>query len=442
MTRFRFRPLLVLIPALFLTTCPALAADGASPQSSTSFSAADTAWLMVASVFTTLMLIPGLALFYSGMLRKKNALSASMQAICTGAVVSLVWIVCGYSLVFTASSPVIGGLDQTFLRHLTPFSISSAAPTVPEFVFVMFELTFATITPMIILGGPADRMRFDSAMLFVGLWTLAVYCPIAHMIWGPGGLLLSAGALDFAGGTVVHVTSGVAGLVAALMIGPRREYGVMDMAPHNVLLTLLGGSLLWGGWFCFNGGSALTAGPAAGLAILNSQIAAAAGTTAWVLGELRLHGKPSLLGAISGAIAGLVVITPGCGFVSPASALIMGMIGGMVCLWGVNWPKRRFHYDDALDVWAIHGIGGIMGALLAGVFATARMAGAGHSGVIDGHWWQLIVQSEAVLVVVAWTLVVTVLLLLPFRYFRKLRVSEDQEQSGLDLSLHGETIHD
>ncbi|GBQ35028.1 ammonium transporter [Gluconacetobacter azotocaptans DSM 13594] len=440
MTIVRLPPPLLSLFALFLCLAPVTAASAA--DTGPSLSGGDTAWILVSSVFTSLMLLPGLALFYGGMVRKKNVLAIAMQCATGCALVSLIWVVCGYSLVFSPGTPVLGGFGRAFLAGVSLNSVSPGAPTIPEYLYVMFELTFATITPLIVLGATADRMKFTAAMLFAVLWVLLIYCPVAHMVWGPGGLLGQSGELDFAGGTVVHITSGTSALLACLVLGRRMGLGSENMAPHNILLTMIGGSLLWMGWFCFNGGSALSAGPTAALAILNSQIAASAALVSWTLAEWKLHGKPSLLGALSGAIAGLVVITPACGFVTVSGALVMGLIGGVICLWAVNWPKHHFKYDDALDVWAIHGIGGIVGAFLTGIFATRLVGGPEHSGLLDGNWHQLLVQSKAIGVIVLWTIVATALILVIVQRVCGLRVSPDVEREGLDIALHGEMLHD
>ncbi|BAI74480.1 ammonium transporter (plasmid) [Azospirillum sp. B510] len=400
-------------------------------------SGADTAWMITASMFVLMMFVPGLALFYGGMVRKKNVLSMLMQSFFSAALLTVLWVAAGYSLTFTEGNPVIGGVGKLMLAGI---KVDGLSGTIPELVFAMFQCTFAIITPMIIMGGPADRMKFSSAMVFLAIWMLLAYVPVAHMVWGPGGFLMNAGVLDFAGGTVVHINSGVAGLVAAMVVGRRRGAGAEPMAPHNLVLTMIGGSLLWVGWFGFNAGSALTAGPLAGLALINTQIAAAA-TVSWVAAEWMVKGRPSLLGAVSGAIAGLVVITPACGFVSPGSAMIMGLAGGVVCYWGATGLKKLMGVDDALDVFGVHGVGGILGAVLTGVFASAAYGGEGKSGWLDGNFAQVGLQIEGVVVTVLWTAVVTVVALKAIDIVMGLRVDQDVEVDGLDLALHGETMH-
>ncbi|HYH22918.1 MAG TPA: ammonium transporter [Azospirillum sp.] len=399
---------------------------------------ADTAWIITASMFVLMMFVPGLALFYGGMVRKKNVLSMLMQSFFSAALLTVLWVVAGYSLTFTEGNPVFGGFEKLLLNGI---KVDSLSGTIPEFVFVMFQCTFAIITPMIIMGGPADRMKFSSAMIFLSVWMLLAYVPVAHMVWGPGGFLLNAGVLDFAGGTVVHINSGVAGLVAAMIIGRRNGGGMEPMAPHNLVLTMIGGSLLWVGWFGFNVGSALSAGALAGLVLINTHIAAAAATVSWVLAEWMVKGRPSLLGAVSGAIAGLVVITPACGFVSPSSSLVMGLIGGVVCYWGATGLKKLTGVDDALDVFGVHGVGGILGAVLTGVFATSVYGGEGKSGLLDGNVGQIWVQIEGVLITVVWTAVVTAVVLKVIDVVMGLRVDQEVEVEGLDLALHGETVH-
>ena len=399
----------------------------------------DTAWMLVSSVLVLMMLVPGLALFYGGLVRKKNILAVLMQSMFGAGILFILWVVVGYSLAFAEGNAFFGGLDKAMLAGIAPDTLSG---TIPEFVFVMFQGTFAMITPVIILGGSADRMKFSSAMLFISLWLLFVYAPIAHMVWGPGGYLLGDGVFDFAGGTVVHINSGVAGLVAAVMVGKRSGLGSENLAPHNLAFTMIGASLLWVGWFGFNAGSALSAGAGAGVAMINTHIATAAAVVSWSAAEWIIRGKPSLLGAASGAIAGLVVITPACGFVSPTGALIMGLIIGPVCYWGVSGLKKMFGYDDALDAFGVHGVGGIVGAILTGVFAVSAIGGEGKSGLIDGNAMQVWIQIKSVLITIAWTAIVSVVILKLIDLTIGLRVSKEVETEGLDLALHGETMHD
>nr|WP_051013576.1 ammonium transporter [Pararhodospirillum photometricum] len=421
----------------FLAASAAWAQD-AAPEAPP-LSAGDTAWMLTSSVLVLMMLVPGLALFYAGMVRKKNVLSVLMQSMFGAGLLSVIWVVVGYSLAFAEGNPFFGDLSKAFLSGITP---STLFGTIPEFVFAMFQMTFAIITGVIILGGPADRMKFSAAMLFIGLWVVLVYAPMAHMVWGPGGFLAGAGVLDYAGGTVVHINSGIAGLVAALMIGKRTGYGTENLAPHNLSLTMIGASLLWVGWFGFNAGSALSAGASAGVAMINTQVATAAAVVAWSVAEWILRGKPSLLGAASGAVAGLVVITPACGFVTPSGALLMGLIVGPACFFAVSSLKSALGYDDALDVWGVHGVGGIIGAILTGVFAVAAIGGEGKSGLIDGNPGQIITQIEGVLVTLVWSGLVSAILLFVIDKTIGLRVSKEVEIEGLDYALHGERIHD
>ena len=404
----------------------------------------DTAWVLVATILVILMLLPGLALFYGGMVRKKNVLSLLMQSISTAALVTVLWLCFGYSLAFTEgsgwTSGLIGGFSRSFLIGLTPASISPLAPTIPETLFISFQASFAMITPMILLGGPADRLKFSAAMIFVGVWTLLVYSPIVHMVWARDGWLAGRGILDFAGGTVVHINAGVAGLVAALMVGKRRGLGSDAMAPHNLILTLLGAALLWVGWFGFNAGSAFAANGSAAYALLTTHLAASAGLIGWSAVEWIQRGKPSLLGAVSGAISGLVVITPACGFVTVSSALILGLVAGPICYWGVSGLKRRFGYDDALDAFGIHGVGGILGALLTGVFAVSAIGGAGRSGLLDGNYQQIWVQLQAVAVTILWSGGASFVILKAIDLTLGLRVPVETELQGLDLALHDEVL--
>jgi Amt family ammonium transporter len=402
----------------------------------------DTAWMLTSSVLVLMMLVPGLALFYAGMVRKKNALAVLMQSFFGAGILSVIWIAVGYSLAFTEGNPFFGGFSRVMLMGIAPDTLAPLAPTIPETVYVMFQLTFAIITAVIILGGPADRIKFSSAMIFLSIWVVAVYAPVAHMVWGPGGFLATAGTLDFAGGTVVHINSAIAALVASIMIGKRQGHNTEAVLPHNVAMTMIGGSLLWVGWFGFNAGSALTAGGSAGIAMINTHLATSAAVVSWSLAEWVLRGKPSLLGAVSGAIAGLVAITPACGFVSVNGALIIGLAAGIVCFWGVTGFKHFFGYDDALDVWGVHGLGGILGALLTGVFAVSAIGGTGKSGVLDGNPGQMILQLEGIGMTLVWSGVVSFVVLKLIDLTIGLRVSKEVEIEGLDLALHGETLHD
>ncbi|HUW80578.1 MAG TPA: ammonium transporter, partial [Acidocella sp.] len=352
---------LLALPAglgLFLAGSAPAMAQSAAPT----LDAGDTAWMMTSSVLVLMMTVPGLALYYGGLLRRKNILAMLMQCFFATALISVLWCIVGYSLAFTAGTgalaPFVGGFSRFMLNGT---GLNGLSGTIPETVFAMFQCTFAIITPVLILGGPADRLKFSSSMVFLGVWLLVVYCPIAHMVWGPGGFLAAAGVLDFAGGTVVHINSAVAGLVAAVMVGKRTGYGRDNMAPADLGYTMTGAALLWVGWFGFNAGSALTSGGLAGMAMINTHLATSAAVVSWTLVEWAVKGKPSLLGAVSGAVAGLVAITPACGFVGVSGALVIGLSAGVVCYWGVTGFKGMFKYDDALDVWGVHGMGGILG---------------------------------------------------------------------------------
>ncbi|WP_298216385.1 ammonium transporter [Acidocella sp.] len=417
---------------------PALAQTVAPPPP---LNSGDTAWMLTSSALVLMMTVPGLALYYAGLLRKKNMLAMLMQCFFTTALVTVLWCIVGYSLAFTAGSgplaPYFGGFSRVMLQGT---GLTGLSGTIPETVFAFFQCTFAIITPALMLGGPADRLKFSSAMVFVGIWLLLVYCPIAHMVWGPGGFLGGLGVLDFAGGTVVHIDSAVPGLIAAIMVGKRSGYGRENMAPGNMAYALIGASLLWVGWFGFNAGSALTAGGLAGMAAINTQLATSAAVVSWVLAEWAVKGKPSMLGAVSGAVAGLVAITPACGFVPIGGALIIGLAAGVVCFWGVTGFKSMFGYDDALDVWGVHGLGGILGALLTGVFAVAAVGGQGHSGLIDGNPHQVLVQAEGIIVTIVYDAVLSFIILKLIDMTMGLRVTQEDEIEGLDITLHGEVV--
>lgn len=401
-------------------------------------SAGDTAWMLTSTVLVLLMTIPGLALFYSGMVRKKNVLATTLQSFVICAMVTVVWVVIGYSLAFTPSvSPYIGSLSRVFLDGMTfdkvqnLISVSHLAPTIPESVMVMFQLTFAIITPALITGAFAERMRFSALAIFMVLWSVLVYAPVAHWVWEPTGWLAAMGALDFAGGTVVHINAGAAGLVCAYMLGKRQGYGREPFFPNNLVYTMMGASLLWVGWFGFNAGSALAADGRAGMAMLVTQVAAATGVLGWLFVEWVLRGRVSLLGACSGAVAGLVAITPASGFVDVKSALIIGAVAGVSCYWGATGLKRILGADDSLDVFGIHGIGGIVGALLTGVFATKQLSGLDVS---------LTTQAIGAFSTLIYSLVMSWIILTLIDWTIGLRVEPDQEQLGLDLALHGEQV--
>ena len=416
--------------AVTLLAMPAMA-QAATPK----LDSGDTAWMLTSSVLVLMMTVPGLALYYGGLLRRKNILAMLMQCFFATALISVLWVIVGYSLAFTKGTPFIGGLSQVLLAA---DGTSTLSGTIPETVFCMFQCTFAIITPVLILGGPADRLKFSSSMVFLGVWLLAVYCPIAHMVWGPGGFLGSQGVLDFAGGTVVHINSATAGLIAAIMVGKRTGYGHSNMAPAELGYTLIGASLLWVGWFGFNAGSALTSGGLAGYAMINTHLATAAAVVSWTLTEWAVKGKPSLLGAVSGAVAGLVAITPACGFISVGGALVTGLIAGVACFWGVTGFKGMFGYDDALDVWGVHGIGGIVGALLTGVFAVKWVGGT--NGLFAGNPHQMLLQAEGIVVTLAYSGVVSFIILKLIDVTMGLRVSPEDEREGLDITQHGEVL--
>jgi len=436
----------------------ALAQDAAAGPT---LNGGDTAWMLTSTGLVLLMTIPGLALFYGGMVRKMNVLATMMQSFAITALVSVLWYVVGYSLAFTGSNPYIGSLDRLFLSGLDftkafvlGAGLDAAVPTtIPEPVFMMFQMTFAIITPALITGAFADRMKFSSLLVFITLWLLVVYAPVAHWVWHPAGFLFSAGVLDFAGGTVVHINAGVAGLIAALVLGKRKGYPSENFMPHNLTLSIIGASLLWVGWFGFNAGSALTAGPRAGMAMAATHIATAGATLAWVFAEWAVRGKPSVLGAVSGAVAGLVAITPAAGFVDPTGGLIIGIAAGVVCFFSATTVKRVLGYDDSLDAFGVHGVGGILGAVLTGVFAKMAVSNseggfaavlkadpAATLGLLEGNAAQLIIQIKGVLWTLGWTAIATFVILKLIDVVMGLRVDEEVERDGLDLALHGESV--
>jgi Amt family ammonium transporter len=419
------------LPAMLLTPTLALAEEAPTLNSG------DTAWMITATALVLLMTLPGLALFYGGMVRKKNVLSVCMQTISIAALMSILWVVCGYSLAFGEGNAFIGDLSKAFFNGVTVDSLSG---TIPETVFATFQMTFAIITPVLIIGAFAERMKFSAILAFMAAWVLAVYAPITHWVWG-GGFLGAAGALDFAGGTVVHINAGVAGLVCALVLGKRIGYPKEGMMPHNLTLTMIGTAMLWVGWFGFNAGSELAADGTAGMAMLVTQVATAMAVLAWVFAEWVVYKKPSLLGACSGAVAGLVAITPASGFVGPMGALAIGLAAGLVCFWAVSSLKKMLGYDDSLDAFGVHAVGGIVGAMLTGVFVSSSFGGAGFAeGVTMAH--QLAVQGEAVLYTIVYDAVVTFAILKVIDLVIGLRVSEDQEREGLDITQHGEQVYE
>ena len=417
-----------------LSTVPALAQAAAETPT---LNTGDTAWMLTSTAIVLMMTIPGLALFYGGMVRKKNVLATVMQSFAAACLLSIVWMVIGYSIAFGDGGTLnayTGGLDKVLLSHLTKDSLTG---TIPESVFITFQMTFAIITPALICGAVADRMKFSSLLVFLTLWLIFIYAPICHWVWG-GGFLADEGVLDFAGGTVVHINSGVAGLVAAIVLGRREGYGTENMAPHNLVLTVIGASLLWIGWFGFNAGSAAGASSGAGMAMLVTQIAAAAAGLAWMFAEWIVHKKPSVLGIASGAVAGLVAITPAAGFVAPMGALFMGLAAGVICFIASTMVKRALGYDDSLDVFGIHGIGGIVGALLTGVFAVEAIGGT--AGLLEGNAAQVWKQFYGIIATIIYCAVGTFVILMVVKMFMGLRVDKSTEVEGLDVRLHGEVV--
>ncbi len=395
----------------------------------------DTAWMLTSTALVVLMTIPGLALFYGGMVRKMNVLSVLMHVFAICCTISIAWMVLGYSLAFAEGGAYVGGLDRMLLAGLT---IDGVTGTIPESVFMTFQMTFAIITPALIVGAFVERMNFSAMLVFVVLWSLIVYAPIAHWVWGPGGFLLDDGVLDFAGGTVVHINAGVAGLACALVLGKRRGYGREPMPPHNLTLSLIGASLLWVGWFGFNAGSAAAANGRAGMAMAVTQIATAAAALTWMFAEWLTRSKPSLLGIISGAIGGLVAITPAAGFVLPGGALLIGIAAGIACFWSATWLKNAVGYDDSLDVFGVHGIGGIVGALLTGVFAVEAVGGV--PGLLEGNSGQIVTQLWGIAATIIWCAVASVVILKVVDMIIGLRVEQEVERDGLDLAIHGEVV--
>jgi Amt family ammonium transporter len=400
----------------------------------------DTAWMLTSTALVLMMTIPGLALFYAGMVRKMNSLATAMQSFATCCLVTVLWMIVGYSLAFTPGGGFIGGFSRFFLSGMATGGASPLAPTIPESVYMTFQMTFAIITPALITGAFADRLKFSALLWFMGIWLVIVYAPIAHMVWG-GGFLGSSGVLDYAGGTVVHINAGVAGLVMALVLGKRQGYGKTPFPPHNLMYSLIGASLLWVGWFGFNAGSAVAADVRAGMAMAVTQIATAAAALAWMFAEWAFKGKPSVLGIASGAVAGLVAITPASGFVAPSGALIIGIVAGVICFLAATSLKNAIGYDDSLDAFGVHAIGGIVGAILTGVFATMAVTGATDPvGLIDGNPGQVITQIKGVVVTIVYCAVVTFIIAKVIDLTIGLRVSADVERDGLDLNLHGEVV--
>ncbi|SOE53913.1 ammonium transporter [Burkholderia sp. D7] len=426
---------------------PASGASDAAPAAptepfsvdSSKINSGDTAWMLTSTALVLFMTIPGLALFYAGMVRKKNVLATVMQSFAICCLVTILWTVVGYSLAFTPGNAFIGGFSRVFLHGMnyihgdkaTTLTVSHLAPTIPETVYFVYQMTFAIITPALIAGAFADRMKFSAMLVFMGLWSIIVYSPIAHMVWEPTGWLSAAGILDFAGGTVVHINAGIAGLVCCLVLGKRVGYGREVMAPHNLVLSLIGASMLWVGWFGFNAGSAVAADGRAGFAMLTTQVATACAAFGWMFAEWLAKGKPSVLGIISGAVAGLVAITPASGYVGVTGALVIGIAAGVVCFWSATWLKTKLGYDDSLDAFGVHGVGGILGALLTGIFAVKDIGGA------DGS---ILLQAKGVLTTLVYSGVVSFVLLKVIDMVMGLRVTEEEEREGLDVTLHGEHV--
>jgi Amt family ammonium transporter len=419
---------------LAVTAGQALAADAPKLDSG------DTAWMLTSTALVLMMTIPGLALFYGGMVRKKNVLSTVAQSFAITCLMSVLWMVCAYSLAFQDGGGLnffVGGLQRFFLKGM---EVGSLQGTIPESVFMTFQMTFAIITPALICGAFADRMKFSAMLWFMALWLICVYAPIAHWVWG-GGMLAGKGALDFAGGLVVHLNAGTAALVCAIVLGKRKGYPTENMAPHNLVLSLIGAALLWVGWFGFNAGSAVAANGAAGMAMAVTQIATAAASLAWMFTEWMIAKRPSVLGMISGAVAGLVAITPAAGFVTPGGALAIGILAGIVCYIAAVPIKRKLGYDDSLDAWGVHGVGGALGAVLTGIFAAKGIGGT--AGVLEGNIGQLWVQIEGVIYTFVYCGVVTFILLKVVSVIvGGLRVPEEVEVEGLDINLHGESVRD
>lgn len=393
----------------------------------------DTAWMLVATVLVLFMTTPGIALFYAGMARKKNILGTIAQDFAICGVVTILWFVIGYSLAFSEGNSFIGGLSFLGMQGI---GVNTLQGSIPQLLFAVFQMTFAVLTACLITGSWAGRVKFSAMLAFMVIWSLLVYAPICHWVWASDGFFFKLGALDYAGGTVVHINAGIAGLVGALMLGKRKGYGVTPMQPANLTIAVVGAAVLWVGWMGFNGGSGLAADGRAAMAIVVSQIAAAGGLVAWMAAEWAYRGKPSLLGMISGAIAGLVGITPGSGFVEPLPALAIGIAAGLVCFWSVTILKRKLGYDDALDGWGVHGVGGIVGALLTGVFATARVTGTDLPPVMT----QVGIQALSVIATLVYGGLMSGVILYVIDKVMGLRVSADDEQIGLDLALHGERI--
>lgn len=425
-----------ILTLLSLLPMSAFAAQGAAAVNS-----GDTAWVLTSTALVLFMTLPGLALFYGGLVRAKNVLSVLMQCFAITCIISVLWVIVLYSLTFAEGNAFIGGLSKVFMSGVTRESVNG---TVPEAVFSMFQLTFAVITPALVVGGFAERMKFSAMLIFSALWSLAVYAPVCHWVWATDGWLFKLGLLDFAGGTVVHITAGTAALVAALMLGRRNGFPHTPMMPHNLTMTVTGAGMLWVGWFGFNGGSAVAANGNAGMAIMVTHVSAAAGAIVWALMEWVKYRKPSVLGTVTGMVAGLGTITPASGYVGPGGALLIGGIAGFVCFGATHWIKRTLKIDDSLDVFPVHGVGGIIGTLMAGFFASNALGVFSGFGYAEGKTMvsQLGVQAIGVLVTFAYTAVITALLLKLVEKLVGLRVSGEKESAGLDTSEHNERGYD
>jgi Amt family ammonium transporter len=453
MTRPRLTWGLIALATVILAAAPAFA-DDAPPK----IDSGDTAWMLTSTALVLLMTIPGLALFYAGMVRKKNILATMMQSFTICCIVTIVWMVAGYSIAFTTGTAYMGDFSRILLHGIADHivkgndtqafvlasgvkDVADMTTTIPETVYMMFQMTFAIITPALIAGAFADRMKFSAMCLFMALWSLIVYSPIAHWVWSPSGWASQAGVLDFAGGTVVHINAGVAGLVCALVLGKREGYGTTNMAPFNLAYAVIGASLLWVGWFGFNAGSAVAANGRAGMAMTVTQIATAAAALGWMFAEWIVKGKPSVLGAASGAVAGLVAITPASGFVLPGGAIVIGVAAGVGCFWGATSLKHMLGYDDSLDAFGVHGIGGIIGALLTGVFSYGPLSATDASpDGSPGGMAQFILQCEGVASTIVYSGVMTLVILMVVKVILGLRVNEEEEREGLDIVLHGEQV--
>jgi Amt family ammonium transporter len=463
-----------LAPATPAAAAPAASATAAAPAAAPTPNKGDTSWMMISTVLVILMTIPGLALFYGGLVRSKNMLSVLMQVFVVFALIIVLWCIYGYSLAFTEGGPFIGSLDRLFLKGIfdpAKMSFTTAATfskgvVIPEYVYIVFQATFAAITCGLIIGAFAERAKFSAVLFFIVLWFTFSYLPLAHMVWfwpGPdgikdaatlasetakGGWLWQKGALDFAGGTVVHINAAMAGIVGAFVLGKRIGYGKESMAPHSLTMTMIGASLLWVGWFGFNAGSALEAGDVAALAFVNTLLATAAAVLSWMFAEWMSKGKPSMLGAASGAVAGLVAITPACGFVGPMGALAIGLLAGIICLWGVNGLKRMLGADDSLDVFGVHGVGGMLGALMTGVFAAPSLGGQGVMDYVTNKiavdysiFDQVVIQAKGVGTTIIWSGVVAFIAYKLVDMLIGMRVAEEEEREGLDISSHGESAY-